>query len=102
MAVAKRGNMMFVKNGFIFVISTELAERITEGSTYHKTTDEEDTLLRDRLLDIANRIRFLSPSPASFRGRQLGTPGERPCATRPWPTCRPLSESATPPFPAGW
>src|SRR5271157_871493 len=29
--VAKRGNLVFVKNGFAFVVSTELAERVTEG-----------------------------------------------------------------------
>ncbi len=34
--VAKRGNLMFVKNGFIFVISIELAERVTEGRAYQQ------------------------------------------------------------------
>jgi hypothetical protein len=62
--VAKRGNMLFVKNGTVFVISTELAERVTEGSTYKQTPEQEDALLRDRLIDIANRIRFLKPAAA--------------------------------------
>jgi hypothetical protein len=40
--VAKRGNLLFVRNGHIFVISTELAERVIEGKSYTKTTAEED------------------------------------------------------------
>ena len=56
--------MLFVKNGTVFVISTELAERVTEGSTYKQTPEQEDALLRDRLIDIANRIRFLKPAAA--------------------------------------
>src|SRR5476651_1671619 len=38
--VAKRGNLLFVKNGFIFVVSTELAERVVEGRAYKKTVAE--------------------------------------------------------------
>jgi hypothetical protein len=56
--VAKRGNLLFVRNGHIFVISTELAERVIEGSSYTKTTDEEDELLRNRLNDIVSKIAF--------------------------------------------
>src|SRR3954464_9840271 len=40
--VAKRGNLLFVKNPHIFVGSTELAERVIEGKTYNKTTAQED------------------------------------------------------------
>lgn len=57
-AVAKRGNMLFVKNGYIFVISTELAERVIEGKAYKKTTAEEDDILRQRLNDIVDKIQF--------------------------------------------
>jgi len=62
--VAKRGNLIFVHNGFIFVISTELAERVTEGSAYHQTSAAEDDLLKDRLVDIVSRMRF-TPRPAA-------------------------------------
>ncbi len=62
--VAKRGNMLFVKNGFIFVISIELVERVTEGSAYHKTADEEDILLRQRLVDLAAKMDFTKPPAA--------------------------------------
>jgi len=57
-AVAKRGNLLFVKNGHIFVISTELAERAIEGKAYKKTTVEEDDLLRQRLNDLVDKIQF--------------------------------------------
>jgi hypothetical protein len=57
-AIAKRGNLLFVKNGHIFVVSTELAERAIEGKTYKKTTAEEDDILRQRLNDIVDKIQF--------------------------------------------
>src|ERR1043165_5473749 len=59
--VAKRGNLLFVRNGHIFVISTELAERVIEGKSYSKTTAEEDEILRNRLVDIVNKIAFAKP-----------------------------------------
>lgn len=62
--VAKRGNMLFVHDGFIYVISTELGERVTEGSAYHLTDAQEDELLRNRLFNIAAKIQF-SSLPAS-------------------------------------
>ncbi|MDB6093330.1 MAG: hypothetical protein JWM32_892 [Verrucomicrobia bacterium] len=56
--VAKRGNLIFVRNNVIYVISTELAERVTERSTYKKTTQEENVILRDRLLEILQKMEF--------------------------------------------
>lgn len=56
--IAKRGNLLFVKNGHIFVISIELAERVIEGRTYTKTTAEEDDILRQRLNDVVAKIQF--------------------------------------------
>lgn len=56
--VAKRGNLLFVKNGYIFVISTELAERVTEGTAYKKTPAQEDEILRQRLADILDKMQF--------------------------------------------
>jgi hypothetical protein len=61
--VAKRGNMIFVKNGFTFVISTELSERVTEGSSYKKTAEEENRILRARLLGIVQKMQFSAPVP---------------------------------------
>ena len=60
--VAKRGNLCFVKYNYVFVVSTELAERILEHSTYHKTVDEENALLRDRLLEVVRRMSFIKPA----------------------------------------
>jgi hypothetical protein len=59
--VAKRGNLLFVRNGHIFVISIELAERVLEGRSYNKTTAEEDEILRNRLTDIVSKISFAKP-----------------------------------------
>lgn len=62
-AVAKRGNLIFVRNGFTFVISTELSEKVTEGSQWKKTPDEEDQILRNRLVDIIKKMVFTKPAP---------------------------------------
>lgn len=59
--VAKRGNMLFVRNGHIFVISTELAERVIEGRSYKKPVEEEDEILRNRLIDVLSKITFATP-----------------------------------------
>jgi len=56
--------MLFVKNGITFVISTELSERVTEGSRYTKTTQEENETLRKRLQNIAANMTF-TPPPAA-------------------------------------
>ena len=61
--VAKRGNLLFVKNGFIYVISIELAERVLEGSAYRKTSAEENAILHRRLLDVTGKIAFAIPAP---------------------------------------
>jgi len=65
--VAKRGNLVFIRNGFIYIISTELAERVTEGSAYTMTTQEEDVLLRERLTDVLHSITFLPAPSGSFK-----------------------------------
>jgi hypothetical protein len=66
--VAKRGNLLFVKNDHVFVVSTELAERVLEHNTYRKTTAEEDELLRTRLLGLQESIELSSP-PASAENK---------------------------------
>jgi len=63
--VAKRGNLLFVKNGSVFVISTELAEKAIEGSEFKKTVEEEDEILRRRLFDLLAKMTFpAAPKPA--------------------------------------
>lgn len=56
--IAKRGNLLFVHRGHIYVISIELAERVLERSNYQRTTAEEDEILRQRLIDITDKIGF--------------------------------------------
>ncbi|MDB6114462.1 MAG: hypothetical protein JWQ83_607 [Lacunisphaera sp.] len=61
--VAKRGTMLFVRRGFVYVVSTELAERATQRSTYQLTTEKENTLLSERLTALAGRLVFPPPKP---------------------------------------
>ncbi len=61
--VAKRGNLLFVENGYIFVISAELAERVTQSKTFQKTPEQENEILRDRLVTFVGRIEVLVPKP---------------------------------------
>ena len=63
--IAKRGNLLFVRNGHIFVISIELAERVIEGRAYQKTTAEEDEILLQRLNDMVGKIQFAKPPAAA-------------------------------------
>ena len=59
--VAKRGNLLFVKNGYVFVLSIELAEKVVERSAYDKTVADEDAQLRQRLLALLEKISFSTP-----------------------------------------
>ncbi len=54
--VAKRGNLLFVHNNHVFVLSIELAEKVLERRTSTRTVEEEDTLLSQRLYDLLARI----------------------------------------------
>ena len=60
--VAKRGNILFVHFGTIFVVSTELTERVTEHLIFNKTPAEEDQILRQRLTAIVDKMRFIKPA----------------------------------------
>lgn len=63
-ATAKRGNLLFVRNGHIFVVSTELAEKVISGKLHTKTTAEEDEILRIRLMDVIAKMEFAKPPAA--------------------------------------
>jgi hypothetical protein len=78
--VAKRGNLVFVRSGDIFVISTELAERVIEGKAYSKTPAEEDKILRQRLEDIVSKITFLKPETKPAAPTTSATPAPAPTA----------------------
>ena len=57
-AVAKRGNLLFVRDGRIFILSSELAERVTQRSVYQKSVEQENDVLRRRLIELAGRLEF--------------------------------------------
>ena len=65
--VAKRGTLLFVERGCIFILSTELAERVTQRSAFQKTADEENDLLRTRLLDLVQKLQVTLPRPPARR-----------------------------------
>lgn len=56
--VAKRGNLLFVRNNHVYVLSIELAEKVIERRTYGKTIEEEDQILQTRLMDLLNKMSF--------------------------------------------
>ncbi|MBI5382667.1 MAG: hypothetical protein HZA31_12265 [Opitutae bacterium] len=58
LAKAKRGNLVFIRNDHVFIISSELGERATERSQYTKKTAEEDAILQPRLMDMLGRMTF--------------------------------------------
>jgi hypothetical protein len=64
--VAKWGNLSFVRSGYVFIITTELAERALQRSTYKQTPEEENAILRQRLLDIVAKMQ-IAPSPAESK-----------------------------------
>ena len=65
--VAKRGTVVFVENGCVLVVSTELAERVTQRSTFQKTAAEENDLLRQRLVQLLTRLQVPAPRPPARR-----------------------------------
>lgn len=73
--VAKRGNLVFTRDSRVFVLSVELAERITERSTYKKTPAEENEILRQRLIDLFNKMTF---PPAAAPAKPAAEPAATP------------------------
>ena len=59
--VAKRGNLLFVRSGHIYVVSAELAERVSQGKAFGKSPEEENVILRERLTGFVRRIEFPPP-----------------------------------------
>ncbi|MBK9989792.1 MAG: hypothetical protein IPP19_03390 [Verrucomicrobia bacterium] len=59
--LAKRGNLAFVHDEYIFIISIELTEKVLERSAYNKTVAEEDEILRKRLLGLLGKVTFAAP-----------------------------------------
>lgn len=60
--VAKRGNLLFVKNEHVYVISVELAEKVLDRSTWNKKPEEENEILTKRMVDVVQKMVF-TPQP---------------------------------------
>jgi hypothetical protein len=72
--LAKRGNLVFIQNDFVYVISIELVEKALERSSFTKTVAEEDAILRTRLLKFLDKITFPVSTPAA--AQPAGTPSK--------------------------
>jgi len=59
--VAKRGNLIFAQHGVVYVLSTELTERVQSGKTYKKTPEEENALLSARLDGLLATMELAEP-----------------------------------------
>jgi len=59
--VAKRGNLLFVKDEHAYVISMELSEKVLQRLTWDKTPEQEDDILDERLRDVLAKITFIKP-----------------------------------------
>lgn len=61
--VAKRGTLLFLRDRHVYAISTEIAERATQRSTYKLTREQEDEQLSTRLTALVERITFVHDVP---------------------------------------
>jgi hypothetical protein len=59
--VAKRGTLLFVRNRYVYVLSTELAERATKREGYETTPEKENAQLTARLTELVGRLVFPPP-----------------------------------------
>jgi hypothetical protein len=80
--VAKRGSLVFIKNDYIFIVTTELYERILKRDTFKKTTEEEDAILRGRLMDILGKMTFRD-APATSATSSTPAAAATPAPTAP-------------------
>ncbi len=58
---AKRGNLVFVKNEHVFIISVELVDRVLRRNTWDKKPEEENQILANRLTEVLGKITFTPP-----------------------------------------
>ena len=61
---ACRGNMLFVQDNHLFVVSVELAKLLLDPEAMALSPEGKQELLRKQLLDIVGRITFKSAAPA--------------------------------------
>ena len=71
--VAKRGHFVFVRDGRVFVLAVELAERITRPEAPALGTAAEDQVLFDRLVTVLTAMRIgRDASPAAKQSDDQG------------------------------
>lgn len=63
--LAKRGTLLFLRRRHVYVVSTELAERVTQRSTYRQTVEQENEQLSGRLTALVGRLTFTREQPPS-------------------------------------
>ncbi len=61
--VAKRGNLCFVKNGYVYIVSAELASHVLDPPSDRPTDAVEDQILRKRLTDLVQKMIFIKKPP---------------------------------------
>lgn len=59
--VAKRGNLLFVHNRHLYVLSIELAEKVLDPAGFDWPVERQDDVLRQRLLELVGRMEFSVP-----------------------------------------
>lgn len=72
--VARRGNLIFAHGDALYLVSMELGERSTERSLYTNTPEQDDELLRSRLVALLNSMIFTTPAASSLDGKQPQAP----------------------------
>jgi hypothetical protein len=65
--VAKRGSLLFIKEDRILILTIELYERVLKRDTFKKTPEEEDAILRKRLMELLAKMSFPNSTPAAAR-----------------------------------
>lgn len=74
-SVAKRGHLVFVRDGRIFVIAVELAERVTAPQDYNLNQAQEDHVLFNRLVGVVTTMHFgPGPAPGAAAAAEVGPP----------------------------
>jgi hypothetical protein len=71
---AKRGNLLFVHDEHIYIVSTELAEMVLERRTHQLTIEAQNEMLQKRLFDLVARITFANEAIGAPNGAATSPP----------------------------
>ena len=59
--IAKRGNLLFLHNNHIYVLSMELSEKVLDPAAFTQDIEEQDAILQKRLIELVGRMSFRIP-----------------------------------------